>query len=376
MYDFELKIPTEIYFGENVEKTAGEHMREYASDVLVLYGSERVFDEGSGNDIVASLEDAGCKVAKLGGVRPNADTGFIDRAIQFVRARKLNGILAVGGGSVIDSAKAIAAGVCCRAPVAELYRGEAEPGMMLPVGAVVTMPASGSEANGMSVVTDHATGEKLSRYFLGVIPKFALLDPKMTVSIPPYQTAVGGFDIFSHAFERFFDLRRDSVLLDEMTASLMRTVVKVLPGLVRDPGDLSARGEIMYAATVAHSNMLGPGGDFACHAMSHILTHNCGLPHGGALAMLIPAWCRYMKKYDEERFRRFYEMVFDTSDIQEGETRLEDFVTRIGLPLKPENSGLTPEELAEETLKGNDHIGAGFCPMGREDVEAVYRSLL
>ena len=380
MFDFKIAIPTEIYFGEGVENRAGELMHEYADQVLLLYGSERLFQSGTGDKIVASLNRAGCRVATLGGVKPNTDSDFIDEAIRFARSCSIRGILAVGGGSVIDSAKAIAAGVCTPESVIDLYKGETDPGIILPIGTVVTMPASGSEANGVSVIRDSSTGLKHTRTIPGTIPKFALLNPELTCSIPARQTAAGGFDIFSHAFERFMDKRRGSLLLDELTAGLMRAVTKSLPKVIADPEDLDARGEILYAATVAHSNMLGPGGDFACHAMSHVMTHAFGTSHGEGLAMLIPAWCRVMKQYDEPRILEFYSMVFGVGTIEEGEAALAAFIDVIGLDrdicrMYGQPAALQAEELAEMTLNRGP-AGAGFRPMSKEDLTAVYQLIL
>lgn len=163
MYNFTMSIPTEIIFGEGAEEQAGMQMKRYADRILLLYGSERIFRTGLGQRLTACLEEAGCTVVPQGGVTANADSELIRKAVRVIRDRELNGILAVGGGSVIDSAKAAAAGACLRGTVEELFRGDIEPEAFLPVGAVVTLPATGSEANGMAVIQDHETHDKLDR---------------------------------------------------------------------------------------------------------------------------------------------------------------------------------------------------------------------
>lgn len=333
MYNFTMSIPTEIIFGQGAEEQAGEQMKRYADRILLLYGSERIFRTGLGQRLTARLEEAGCTVVPQGGVTANADSELIRKAVRVIRDRELNGILAVGGGSVIDSAKAAAAGACLRGTIEELFRGEIEPETFLPVGAVVTLPAR--------------------------------------------QTAEGGFDVFAHAFERFFDLRRESVLLDRMTAGLMKTVTECLPRVIRDPGDLQNRAEMMFAATAAHSDMLGPGGDFACHTMSHILTKEYGLAHGAALAMLIPAWCSEMFSKNGERFAEFYRQVFGEKEPRKGQERLEAFVDGIGLPRKLGSVGVGAEKLAEETMASVPQVGEGFCDgMSEEEIIRVFRRVM
>ena len=251
MYDFNMCISTDIHFGRDAEKETGRLMAKYADSVLILYGSERIYRDGLGGKLEKYLEKESCSVCRLGGVKPNADSAKIDEAVDMVRRRNINGILAVGGGSVIDTAKAVAVSACSEAPAVEIFRGIAEPGLCLPVGVVLTNAATGSEANPTAVIADQVNGEKLLFSDQRMRPKFAILDPALTLSVPAATTAAGGFDIFSHAFERYFDLTRDSLLLDQMTEGVMRTVANVLPRTIQDPGNYQFRAELMLAATVA-----------------------------------------------------------------------------------------------------------------------------
>ncbi len=374
MFDFRMSIPTEIMFGAGEVRNVGKAMKQYADTVLMLYGSERIFKCGTGEDIVSDLKDAGCQVILFGGVPANSDSQFVDGAIRTVREKQINGILAVGGGSVIDTAKAIAVGAFAKGDIMEVLKTCEIGQEVLPIGVVVTVPATGSEANAVAVISEHETHRKYMAPFPEAKPKFAILDPELTLTVPPHQTAVGGFDIFSHAFERYFDLRRDSRLLDEMTLALMRTMVECLPKLIKDPENLKLRSEVMFAATVAHSDMLGPGGDFGCHGLSHVLTEVFGITHGGALAMLIPAWCKVMNHYEPERFRSFFKGVFGTEDIEDGIRCLDDFVLSIGLPLTM-GDNMDPEGLTELTVRTGGQIGSGFRVMGEEEIHSVYSKL-
>lgn len=379
MYNFNMSIPTELYFGEDVELKAGDLMRQYGSKILIIYGSSRIFDEGLGGRLVDSLQKAGCAVVCRSGVRPNADIDFVEQTIEIVRTEGIEGILAVGGGSVIDTAKAVSAGSRYEGAVRQLYENpKAAPEKCLPIGAVVTMPASASESNEMSVVSDSMTGRKIAKPFKETRPKFALLNPALTLTISKFQTASGGFDIFSHAFERYFDLTRNSRLLDGLTESLMQTVVDLLPAVLEDPKNLQLRGELMLAATVAHNDMLGPGGDFACHEISHVLTEKYGIAHGSALAMILPAWCRRMSCTSPERFCHFFERVWGVTGsswdeiIDNGIGEMKSFIRKIGLPLTVLKGLYTIEELVEAIGRP----GGAFARLTEKDVEAILREFV
>lgn len=387
MYDFHFSIPTEIYFGKESEMKAGALMAQQVGKggrVLLIYGSERIFHTGLGDKLVSSLQDAGCTVFKLGGVRPNADAAYIRKAIDVVRKEGIDGILAVGGGSVIDSSKAAAAGTFFDGDIMELYQNpERCPEKFLPVGAVVTLPATASESNAMSVISDDVTGKKIARVFERSKPKFALLNPALTMSVSSFQTASGGFDIFAHAFERYFDLNRKSSLLDRMTLALMKEIVGTLPKTLQNPGDEDLRGELMLAAAVAHNDMLGPGGDFACHEMSHQITETFHVAHGAALAMLIPAWCEYVSHQAPARFAAFYQEVFDVQGerpqdiIEKGISALRRFIDSLELLQTIETTEqLDLAALAVQTLDGRPFIGWGLTGLTAFDIEQIYRKII
>ena len=379
MYNFNMSIPTQIYFGDEIESKAGSLMRLYGQRILLIYGSDRIFEEGLGGRLVCSLQEAGCTVFRCGGVKPNADIAYIEKAIKVARMEKIDGILAVGGGSAIDSAKAVSAGSAYGGSVLELYeKPEIEPETFLPIGAVVTIPATASESNDMSVISDGLTGKKIARSFKETRPKFALLNPSLTLSVNGFQTASGGFDIFSHAFERFFDLTRNSCLLDGLTESLMRTVIDVLPKVLQNPADLALRSELMLAATIAHNDMLGPGGDFACHEISHVITEKYGIAHGSALAMILPAWCSQMSKRNPKRFCQFFQNVWGVEGkeqeqvIAQGLQKMKTFVNGIGLPL---NISLGAGSL-DELVRTIGTPGGNFTQLTEAEVRAILEQIV
>lgn len=376
MYNFELKIPTEIYFGSESLNDVGLLMRKHGRKVLMVYGSNRIVNTGLCDRIMEELISVGCQVVLCGGVKPNADVGFINAAVEQGRLEGIDSILAIGGGSVIDTAKAISVGFFYGGQVEDLYLDKATPIGFLPIGAIVTNPATASESNGMSVISDSVSGKKLAHFFEGAKPKFALLNPELTLTVSAYQTAVGGFDVFAHAFERYFDLNRDSQLLDVMTEGLMKTVIGVLPTLVKDPNDILLRSEMMLAATVAHNDMLGPGGDFACHQISHTLTEAYGVSHGGALAMIIPSWCEHLQEENPQRFLEFYHRIWGVETLDDGLSRLKNFIGSIGLPIHIDGKADDAKRLAKACVGTMGYIGGGFRKVTENDVKQILKRII
>ena len=385
MYDFDFTMPTKIYFGRGKENMVGTLLREHGGSVLLVYGSQRLFRSGLGDRLTASIEAAGLKVRLFGGVRPNPLLSHIEEGIRICRQENIETILAVGGGSVIDSAKAIALGACCEAALWDVLTKAAGPEQSrraLPIGAVVTMPASASEASGLMVITRDKTHEKKIGFFESVRPQFAVLNPELTFSLPRQQTAMGGFDAFSHAFERYFDLTRQSLLLDTATEGLMKTIISQLPVALKKPEDYQARAELMLAAAAAHSDMLGPGGDFGCHEISHILTARYGIPHGAALAMILPAWAAAMAEEHPERFSQFAVRVWDVKegDVREtalqGIRHMEHFIKTIGLELNYQAEHADLEELARETAGVQGFVGGSFQVLRKKELMEIYKKIL
>lgn len=369
MFNFTLCIPTEFHFGKGCEDEIGEVLKKYGKKVLFVYGSERIFKSGLGDKLVKYIEDEGMEVVLYGGVVPNPLKSHVVKAAEMCASQGIDSILAVGGGSVMDTAKAIAS-------------MSATEDKVLPIVNVVTAPATSSESNPLFVLTDDETHEKAMAVDPRVMPKAAFLDPTLTLSLPAGQTAAGSFDAFCHAFERFFDLNRNSMLLDEMTAGVMKTIVKRLPETLADPANCKYRSDLMLAAAVAHNDTLGPGGDFACHEISHAVTEAFGHAHGEALALVVPAWMEVYMGEATERFATFAEMVFDVKGEDAAETakagldKLLTFISESGLSAEPVESDIHEEDFLSMILKGRDSIGGGFKALDREELRKICRKII
>lgn len=386
MFDFNIYVPTDLVYGKDCHKRVGELMKPFARKVLLLYGSERIFKSGTGNEIVESLEAAAIEVVKLGGVKPNADTDYIDMAIKKAREEGIDGLISVGGGSVTDTAKAVSAGIFYPGPVKEIFLNpKVEVSRFLPIGVVVTMPATASESNGMAVVMESDTHLKLPREFRDVKPKFALLNPELSVGISPYQTASGGFDIFSHAFERYVDERRGSSVLEAMSLMLMKETLETIPKALKEPENAHYRGEMLIAANLAHNDMIGPGGDFACHGISHTVTSYFGTPHGAALAMIIPAWVEQMYSHNPKKISKLVQFVFGAQGeepeviVKDGIKRMKEYVKSIGLDnvIKVDDiKAVDFEKLSQESLGPFEFLGGGFGKTTKEDIISILEKII
>lgn len=381
MIDFNFSIPTEIKFGRGTHLETGTLVRGLGRKVLIHYGSDRIRKSGLLEQIEGQLKQEGVAFVEWGGVRPNPSVEDARKAAQRCKAEGIDCILAIGGGSVVDSAKAIAMGARFDGDLWSIYCGEKPvPADPLPVGVVLTIPATGSEANGVSVLSNYELGDKAAIASPASIPKFAVLNPELTLSIPQKETAIAAADIFSHCFERYFDLRRTSRIWDELCEGAMRTVAGITPSLLGDLKNYDLRSELMWSATVAHSNMLGPGGDFACHGLAHVLTVEFGIPHGAALALIMPAWSSYAYPHASKRFDQFAATVWGEADGLAGIEKLTEFLRALGLAASLGEWGVVefdPEQLADKAFAhGQEYLGGGLMKITRSDAEAIYHKLV
>jgi hypothetical protein len=250
---------------------------------------------------------------ELGGVQPNPRLSLVKQGIELCRKHNIDFILAVGGGSVIDSAKAIAVGVPYEGDVWDFYSGKAVPEKALPVGVVLTIPAAGSEASKSSVITNEDGWYKRGLNVEIIRPKFAIMNPEITFTLPPYQTACGAADIMAHVMERYFTHQKDVDFTDRLCEATLKTIIKNVPIVLEEPENYQARAEIMWASTIAHNDLLSTGriGDWASHAIEHELSGIYDVPHGAGLAVVFPAWMKYVYKEDVDRFVQFATRVWD-----------------------------------------------------------------
>ncbi|MBF4694720.1 iron-containing alcohol dehydrogenase [Fusibacter ferrireducens] len=380
MKAFQYSMPTKIIFGKEKHKTIGNYLKPFAKHVLIHYGSTRIVLNGLLDEVTKSLESEGIRFSCLGGVQSNPSVELCNTGIQKCREENIDTILAIGGGSVIDSAKIISIGKNIEGDLWEnLNRPEFISKDALNIATIVTLPAAGSEANGTAVISNYTLKKKVAISNELLIPKLSILNPELTYSLPRYQTAIAIVDIFSHCFERYFDLTRDCKLWDALCEATMINLVNIGNQFIENPEDKSFRDEMMWSATVAHSNMLGPGGDFACHQLAHALTVAYNIPHGGALALVMPAWCQHVSHKHELRFKCFFERVFNTDDIQSGIRKMQIFFEQLGAPIQFKNyfNGNVDIDKLIDLVYSNDtkYVGNGLEPIYPEDSATIFTAI-
>lgn len=342
MEDFEFYNPCRILFGEGKLSRLGALIRMYTDRILLVYGKNSIRKIGLYDRIMKILAADHIQCTELSGVEANPKLDTVYEGIRLGREKQVGFILAVGGGSVIDTAKAIGVGMRFSGDVWDVISRCEVALDTVPVGTVLTTVGAGSEMSNSCVITKMPEGLKRSFDSEVIIPKFSILDPAYTCSVSPYQTACGAADILSHLMERYFTPVRQADVTDRMLEGLMRSVIAYAPLAVREPDDLSARSELMWAGTLAQNGLLNTGriGDWACHAIEHELSGMFDIPHGEGLAMISSSWMRYVQHNAPERFVQFAQRVFDVQlpaydvahTVEEGIDRLEAFFRRIGLP--------------------------------------------
>lgn len=309
MENFVFHTPTKFYFGRDTHLKAGELLKGAgAKRVLLYYGGGSILKTGLYGQLTAALEAAGVAYVPLGGVKPNPDVEFCRETVAFIQKNKLDYILAVGGGSVIDSAKMAALAVGSGADPWDLSTGAAEPKGRLPLGVVLTIAATGSEGSDSAVLTNEALGWKKGLSSPYNRPDFAILNPELTYTLPPYQTAAGITDIMMHTCERYVSLNGPDLLLDGMAEALLRAVIQAGRKAMAEPRDYDARATLMWAGMLSHNGLMGTGRKYfmAAHRLQHELSAmNPHVAHGAGLAVIWPAYLKYIYQYDLPRFVQY-----------------------------------------------------------------------
>ena len=359
---------------------------------MLHYGGKSAVASGLIGRIKASLAEAGVEFVELGGVKPNPRSSLIEEGVRLALAERVDFLLAVGGGSVIDSAKGIAIGAANGGEWRRFYVGrevKVRPAIpaALPVGVVLTIAAAGSEASTNSVV--NLEPENLKRAAGGDIlrPKFAVMNPELTMTLPPFQTACGLADMFAHLCERYFSPTKDVSLTDNLCEAVMKTVVEESARVMADPNDYQARANIMWAGTLAHNDICGAGRvqDWASHGIEHELSALYDCAHGAGLAVVMPAWMTYVHATDDARFARFARNVFgvgigesDADAALAGIGAFRRWLKSLGLPLTFAELGAREEDipLLVKTLNLSGNTLGGFRPLDEADVAAIYRMCL
>ena len=358
MFNFNYYTPTEVVFGRDTEQQAGKMVRKYGGkSVLLHYGGKSAVKSGLIGRVRKALEDEGLKVCELGGVVPNPHLGKVREGVELAKANGVDFILAVGGGSVIDSSKAIAYALADPGhDVWDLFAHTRSANGCLPVASVLTIAAAGSEMSNSCVITNEETGEKraydddLSR------PKFAIMNPALTATLPDYQTQAGCTDIMMHTMERYFNQGGTLELTDEIAEGLLRTVMKYAKVLHENPSDYDARAEIMWAGSLAHNGLTecgaASGGDWTSHILEHEMGGMFDVTHGAGLAAVWPAWARYVYKDCVDRFVKFAVRVMgvdpedrtDEGICEAGIEAMEKFYRSIGMPTNMKELGIEPTD--------------------------------
>ena len=368
MNNFTFYSPTLFAFGDGEEKNTGALVRRFGGTrVLLVTGGGSVRRNGAYDAVAASLNEAGIPFTELSGVQANPRSGKVYEGIDIVRRTGADFLLAVGGGSVIDTAKAIAIGVPYEGDFWDFFSGKV-PEKALPVGTVLTIAASGSEGSPDSIITNEKTLDKNSAEADCLRPCFSILDPALTESLPPYQTACGVTDIMAHAFERYFTNTEDVEVTDRLLEGVLLTMLHEGPRVMADPHDYGARANIMWAGMVCHNDMMGVGRkqDWNSHHLEHVLSALYDCAHGAGLAVIMPAWMRYCADHhDGLRMAQMAVRVFgcqmDFADPRrtalEGIAAFRAFLKSIGMPLTFAEIGADPADIPK--LVEMNHVGGG-----------------
>lgn len=352
MNSFTYFTPTKVYFGEGRVNKLNDILKEFdINNILIVYGSERIVKTGLLGQVTDILDQNKITYFKLGGVEPNPLLSKVEEGIEIANKNKLGFILAIGGGSVIDTAKAIGYGVYNGGEVWDFYSKKRKPTGSLPIGVILTIAAAGSEMSDSSVITNGDTKEKRGCNTNYCRPKFAIMDPTLTVTLPDYQTMSGCCDILMHTMERYFTRGGNMDLSDEIAEGLMRTVFKYGTILHNDPNNLDARSEIMWASSLSHNGLTGcgnDGGDFMSHKLEHELSGKYNVTHGAGLSVIWPSWAEYVYMNNLDRFYKYAKNVLlidgtDKMDVaKKGIRKTKEIFTSWGLPIKMRELNINP----------------------------------
>lgn len=387
MDNFQFWSPTEFVFGKNTESECGRYVKKYGgTKVLVHYGSSSAVKSGLLDRVTDSLKNEGIDFVLLGGVQPNPRDTKVYEGIELCRKEGVDFILSVGGGSCIDSAKGIALGVPYDGDFWDFYGTGKPVEKALPIGTVLTIAAAGSEGSGASVVTKEEgmlkrdTGSDLLR------PRFSILNPELTCTLPAYQTACGATDIMAHVFERYFTNTKEVEITDRLCEAVLLTMIKETPRVIADPYNYEARANIMWAGTVAHNDIVGVGRsqDWNSHGIEHELSGLYDCAHGAGLAVIMPAWMEFVCSHNVMRFAQIAvriwgcEMNFENPEAtaKQGIYAFRRFLSSIGMPINFEQLGAKEEDipvLVDKFGLGEDGRTGGFVSLSSEDVAEIYR---
>lgn len=387
MQNFVFRNPTKLIFGKGQLEQLKTEVPRYGTRVLLVYGGGSIKRSGLYDEVISILKEINTEVFELSGVEPNPRLSTVQKGIDLCRKEAIDFLLAVGGGSVIDCTKAIAAGVKYGGNPWEFIAKKAPVTDALPFGVVLTLAATGSEMNAGSVITNWETKEKYGWGSPVTFPQFSILDPTYTLTVPKEHTVYGIVDIMSHVFEQYFHHVPNTPLQDRMCEAVLKTVIETAPKLINDLENYEWRETILYCGTMALNGILQMGvrGDWATHNIEHAVSAVYDIPHGGGLAILFPNWMKHVVDENVARFKQLAIRVFDVDPAGktdreialEGIEKLREFWSSIGAPSRLADYGIGEEHL--ETMADKAMIFGtfgNFKKLTREDVLAIYRASL
>lgn len=385
MNNFIYDIPTKVYFGKDQLSNLGYEVLKYGKRVLLTYGGGSIKKTGLYDRILKELVTKGIEVYEFSGIEPNPRVESVRTGAKICQDRMIDVVLAVGGGSVIDCSKFIAAATYYNGDAWDLSTGKAKVTRCLPIITVLTLSATGSEMDNCGVITNLKTNDKLGRHHALMQPKVSFLDPTLTYTVSKYQTACGAADILSHIFEVYFNLNKDLEMLDNIMEALMKTVIKFAPIALKEPENYEARANLMWASSWAINGFINGGKqqDWSCHSMEHQLSAYYDITHGLGLAILTPRWMRYyLNDKTVDIFARFAVNVFGVDATKpkmevalQGIEKLENFLFgELGLTRRLSALNID-DKYFEEMAKKAEKLNA-FQPLTAVDVENIYRMCL
>jgi alcohol dehydrogenase YqhD (iron-dependent ADH family) len=382
MEKFEFCTPTNYVFGRGVESRVGELTAAMGSrKVLIVYGGGSVVRSGLLSRVEQSLTNAGVEYMKLGGIRPNPTDDRVYEGIDICRANGIGALLAVGGGSVIDTAKAIAAGVVYNGDFWDFWAGKAVMTKALPIGVVLTIAAAGSEGSGNSVITKLDGMHKISLRTNVLRPRFSILNPELTTTLAPYQTACGITDMMAHIMERYFTNTTNCEITDRLCEGALLAIINEAPKVMANPADYDARANIMWSGTIAHNGICGTGRveDWTSHAMEHEISALYDVAHGAGLAVVFPAWLTFMAKHNPAKVEQYAQRVWGEKTALDGIAAHRRFLRSIGMPTTMTELGIANPDIPTLVRKLHENKGeviGAYYRLNASDSEEIYRLML
>lgn len=390
MNNFVFYSPTEFVFGKNTEVQVGALARKYgAQKVMIVYGGGSVVRSGLLDRVKQYLQEAGVAYCEMGGVQPNPIDGKVYEGIQLCRREQVDMMLPVGGGSVIDTAKAIAAGALYDGDFWDFFIGRAKVEKALKVAVVLTIPAAGSEGSGNTVITKTETLQKLGLCAPEHLrPVFSIMNPELTYTLPAYQTACGIADMMAHIMERYFTNTPDVEISDRLCEGTLTAIIKEAYRVKQQPDNYAARANIMWCGTVAHNGTCGVGceEDWASHALEHEISAIYNVAHGAGLAVIFPAWMAFMAEHNPAKIAQFAHRVFDipkSEDLEEmalaGTARLKHFFRYMGLPVSFKELGIEHPDIDRMLVslrRNKGELLGNYVKLTMTDCREIYRLAL